>query len=468
MSGYEQQVGSSENLFEYARGFALTYGASKKVPLSWVKVDVHGWVLSHDPRVPFDMYASGDTIVAVLGHALLIDGNVVSTDVARIVCNAEKSGSAQQYIDRVCGRFVLFTFDQTVRIQQDAAGLRAVFYSKDRRVAASHPRLVADQTDEPKGVFAREALKEMKLGCMPGNATEYDGIFAQTPNTELNLSDGSVHRIYYGELSGELSVEEVAQALMILVKKQIPWLETLDPVISLSAGLDSRTSLALLRPMKSTLKGFTYTSASLRGNANALHDLDVATKLAKISRIDFQTLNIDEASVNDPLKDALRSNFYRSHGAKLAALYLDKIPNQMNIRSNSYGIGRASYDKVNIAAMDSKGMARLAFGTNPKRNDQKIIGAFDAYAKETDFPAEADVNFKDLFFWEHRIGVWQSAIYLEADLSHYSHVMINQREMLRKLLSVPKSDRLNGNVFKSVIRASWPGLTEFDVNGVPF
>lgn len=465
---YKKHEGFSNHLFQYARGFLLTYGSPKRVPKTWLRIEAHGWILSYDPRTPMHAYSNGDTLIVILGHALLVGDKTVSADVARIICNSVTEGTSQEYIDLLCGRFAVFQFGESVRIQQDAAGLRAVFYSRDSEVAGSHPALVAEQLNSSKGDFSRDSLIDMKLGCMPGHATEYEGILAQTPNTELNVNEGRVRRIYYGDLSQVRDVEEVSRNLIRLVDKQIPWLSTLHPVISLSAGLDSRTSLALLRPMLDSLKGFTYTSARLRKNANASHDLETAKQIANLAGIDFEILDMDEYEPDREVKDSLQSNFYRSHGAKLAGIYVDALSNQMNIRSNAFGIGRATYERVNAETTDSKGMARLAYGQNPNRNNPKVLEAFTAYARDTDFPVHADVSFKDLFFWEHRIGVWQSAIYIEADLSHYSHVLLNQRDMLRQLLSVPKADRLTGEVFKHTIRTAWPELAAFNLNGKPF
>lgn len=468
MSDHWEERESSQDLLEYARGFLLSYGAPKRIPETWVKLEIKGWMLSYDPRVPLDMYSSHGRLVVILGHSLFIGEDTVSENPARIICNALANENSQEYIDLLCGRFTLFIFEKSVRVQQDAAGLKAVFYSKQYSVAGSHPALVADQTGSKKGKFARELLDDMKLRCMPGNATEYEGIFAQTPNTELSVAEASTRRIYYGDLPKRQSAEDVSRTLIELVRKQIPWLSTLDPVISLSAGLDSRTSLALLRPMTSVLKGFTYTSELLRKNSNALHDLETARKLAKVAEIDFQVLDTDEFGMDSQIRDSLRSNFYRGHGAKLAGVYVDKIPNQMNIRSNIFGIGRASYENSNVQTFDARGMSRLAFGQNKHRDEPSVLEAFETYARDTDFPTDADVCFKDLFFWEHRIGVWQTAIYIEADLSHYSHVLLNQRDMLRQMLSVPKEDRINGEVLKTTIRTMWPELATFDINGEAF
>lgn len=450
--------------FRFARGFILTRGPAAKKPNLWTTVQFGPWELSHDPRTQVSIAGANDSQTIIIGDAILPGLCDSSLESVQHVHNFNES-ELQEVTDELVGRFAIIALGKNASLRQDAAGMRAIYFSRTEPVFGSHPLLVAQQTTEAPSQFTRGYLKSNGLTCMPGRATEYKDVYALTPNTKISLMTRETTRTYHGQLSQETSVSEVSALLETLAQGQLNWLRSKNPVISLSAGLDSRTTLALLRPIAEKLSSFSYDLGSAQ-NRHSLYDTAMGKQIAEIAGLEHQTIRLRRDPIEDSLKKIFADNFHKPHGRELAVKYLQHLNHSVNVRSNIFGIGRDTYGKRSMTIKDGSAMGRLAFGS--KFNDKASTQEFDKFIDETSFPINSDVDAKDLFLWEHRIGVWQSAIYFESDISHDSHVLVNQRRILKSLLSVPLADRVAGTVQKNVISANWPALTLLPVNGEPF
>lgn len=450
--------------FRFARGFILTQGPAAIKSNLWATVKFGPWELSHDPRTQVSIAGAHDSPTIIIGDAILPGLCDSSLESVQHVHNLNES-ELQEATDKLVGRFTLITLGENASLRQDAAGMRAIYFSRSEPVFGSHPLLVAQQTTEAPSQFTRGYLKSNGLTCMPGRATEFKDVYALTPNTKISLTTRETTRIYNGELSKETSVSEVMEQLETLAQGQLNWLRSKNPVISLSAGLDSRTTLALLRPIAKKLSSFSYDLGSAQ-NSHSMHDTAMGKQIAEIAGLKHQSIRLRRDPIEVSLKKILADNFHKPHGRELAVKYLDHLTHSVNVRSNIYGIGRDTYGKRNVTINDGRAMGRLAYGS--KFNDKASSAEFDKFIDETAFPVNSDVDAKDLFLWEHRIGVWQSAIYFESDISHDSHVLVNQRRILKSLLSVSLADRVAGTVQKNAISANWPALALLPVNGEPF
>ncbi|MGP9489742.1 hypothetical protein ACT3R5_14380 [Glutamicibacter sp. AOP5-A2-7] len=448
---------------KYARGFLFTRETPKYIPVNWESLTFGTWKLYYDSRV--SVYSTTQN----KEHLILV-GEAIDTRSGRsnqqVLADMQRSNISdrQSYFDHMVGRYACIQLSSRVTIRQDAAGMRSLFYTNN--LVASHAKLAAEQVGLNPSIFTPDYLRSHGLSCMPGNYTEFADVFALTPNTEIDLVSNEIRRFYAGALERTISVDDAVEDICSHVGRQIPRISETNAVLSLSAGLDSRTSAALLRPLAGTLSSFTYDSVSNASNPRAKYDVEIASLIAKQLDIPFEVLQFKHIELSQEILNALKENHYKSHSRQLAIAYLERLSNKTNIRSNVYGIGRDTYGSRSIEISDGLGMCRLAYGSKVK--DNKAIKAFNEFIEITDFPLDADVSAKDLFLWEHRIGVWQSAIYAESDLSHASHVLVNQNHMLKTLLSVPLADRKMGTVQKTIIKRISPELTQIPVNGETF
>jgi hypothetical protein len=66
----------------------------------------------------------------------------------------------------------------------------------------------------------------------------------------------------------------------------------------------------------------------------------------------------------------------------------------------------------------------------------------------------------ELFYWEHRMGSWQSLQIMDLDVAQDTFILYNNRHILRKMLSVPLEDRLWNRIHLEIIRSRWPELLD--------
>ncbi|WP_146112306.1 hypothetical protein [Arthrobacter sp. MYb222] len=447
----------------YARGFVVTKGAPAYVPNGWKSFSFRNWNINYDDRLEIYFAGKTDQLTVLLGEAIDSQTGIHGHSLVSILANADKP-HLEEVLESVTGRHALFTFGRVNEVRQDSAGMRSVYFGEG--VVASHAKLAALQIGLAPSVFTVEYMKANDLACTPGNYTEFRDVRVLTPNLVLDIDSLSVRRIYGGSLTRELKSDEAASFVIETSKNQLAWLAKKKPIVSLSAGLDSRTTVALLAPLRENLTAFSYESGAEKTSSLSSHDVEVAKQISEVFNIPFEIINFASEIVSKDVMLVMKNNHYKAHSRKLALAYLRRVSGRMNIRSNVYGIGRDTYGKRNIDINDGVGMCRLANGS--KNRDALAINAFNEFIDYTSFPLKADVLAKDLFLWEHRIGVWQSAIYAESDLSHSSHVLINNLHCLKSLLSVSLEKRREGTVQKKIIREVSPELTSFEVNGSPF
>lgn len=305
----------------YARGFLLTRSEAS-VPEHWSAVSLGAWTFYHDPVAA--VAVRGGTLL--FGHAIdLRSGEGRIGSIAERI--DESDGSARQdLIDHLAGRFlVVQATGDDLRLQQDAAGLRAVYWTdrSERFFAGSHQKLVAEQISAGRSDFAGGYLSRNGFQVTPGRATSHLGVVRLLPNTELGTGTRDLERVYPRDARSEASVGEVAGLVIDSVDAQLPALRsTPDVVVSLSAGLDSRTTLALLRPIIDHLTFFTYDLNYREKNDGNRHDRATALALVESFGLRHRMLDISEAVTSGPLASVLARNTEFSHSRAVTAAYL--------------------------------------------------------------------------------------------------------------------------------------------------
>lgn len=454
MSSYDHML--------YARGFLISDHEPVNLPAHWFRASIGAWQFHYDPATP--LIVNNDTLV--FGHA--VDLGAATSDLGAVAA-ALVSGAGQAYIDQLAGRFLIVrAVGDNLLIQQDATGLRAVYHTEAmyRFVAGSHQRLVATQVDAPRGYFDGAFLRNNNMQAHPGRKTQSVGVVRQLPNTELNSASRRTDRIFPRIAIEQCSVDDAARSLIAAANVQLGAIKT--PLISsLSAGLDSRVTMALLRKALHRTKFFTYEIADQPHNDGNRHDRDGATELAAQFELDHQTLEV--TALNDQAFEyVMNKNTSRTHGQHVAKAYWEKLPHEaLHIRSNLFEIARCYYRNMGIDPKNVAAHAMRYIIANGRSFDLPTLDAFEEYVQMTDFKAALELGYDglDLFYWEHRMGSWMTPILHESDIAHDTHVLINARSILTKLLGVPLPDRMSGAVFRRVIALSWPEISAVPING---
>jgi 2-polyprenyl-3-methyl-5-hydroxy-6-metoxy-1,4-benzoquinol methylase/transcription initiation factor TFIIIB Brf1 subunit/transcription initiation factor TFIIB len=402
--------------------------------------------------------------------------NVVeAADVVRVLAsNLEISrDSFNRIVDRIVGRFVLFSRDSTEStIQTDAAGLSAIYYTEGG-IVGSHAHLVADASGlDDMSPFADSAWETgNSVSYLPGLATIFSGVRQLTPNTELLIPAMQVRRVYPRRPPTQMSVADAVDQLHPLLTSEVAMLPSRSDslLVSVTAGIDSRTTLATLHPIADRIRLFTYTPTYGRFADLPIVQTDRVIAQQIAHRLGFELFEavIEADSVDSEIRHLLELNVHHEHIWPLAQWYLENLaPGTLHIRSNLSEIGRAFYrkGKARTLPLDPEMMVRTYRGRSPSVRIARE--AFEEFAEVTGFEAFEGFDPYDLFYWEQRMGRWHANLVAESDLSHDTWILLNSRQMLEILLSVPLEDRLAASVFRSLIRRSWPQLMRWPINAV--
>ncbi|MGO1942110.1 MAG: asparagine synthase-related protein [Yaniella sp.] len=397
------------------------------------------------------------------------------TRVAGHLLRALEESEAKFYevLSNYAGRYALIYGDQnTIKVVNDATAMRPIYYAHVGGVVASHALLV----EQAMSGSIRKSDMPFRYGY-PGNATPYRRTKILTPNTYYNLATNRVGRFWPRQNVAERSVNEAAHEILDRAVQAIQNIAAQRPIkMALTAGLDSRTMLAIM--MHSGVEFETYTYGI---GADTLMDRNLATDLAHHLGVKHTVIkNVQTPSgLRNRLDDAHYATHHKSTVASLAAWFDDT--STAAVTANLLEIGRTFYQhakKVGVEApITASALKNLHYRSIPKSGKQAIADwgkelydfvaneCFADFLDETGFADAAQfVDAFDLFYWEHRMSAWHGAAMVERDYYAEPFIPFNARAILEIMLGVPEENRQSADVFYKIINTVNPGLTDLPIN----
>lgn len=466
----------------FCRGFCITnqteidqdkhpfYGMWRKVALCNESV----FLYIHPQIHAFWKQISENEVIGLIGHAYnpfngRYDEQQILNDLA------DDIQSKELFFDKVnnlTGTFIIFYVSSgKIHFLQDAVGLQSVFYTlfESKYFISSHSNLIGDLLELNEDPFVSK-LKKAKYfhlfgNQLPGNITSFKEVRRLVPNHYVTIDNGiSVARFYYPH-QNDMDIEEICDKLCILMRDTMEIIAKKwnHPAISLTGGVDSKTTLACALEQKDKYKFFSYDSQK-----NELPDLLAAKRISEKMGLSFISYSIpyeDEAfeNIEDYRKVLLWNcgNVCPNNKNDLRKrIFLDEIPDyEVEIKSWASEVGRSRYTK--------RYNGRRNFGKKPTPRkcttfykflffDRKVMHGVDKVFEEyiEKFYACAEKNplpWQDQFYWEwhwpSRDGV---VLTCEQKYAHEITVPYNNRKLLELLVSVPEEDRINDTVYKMI------------------
>ena len=471
---------SRDSNLKYKRGFLIKEEPVQSPMLNWNNLKIQDYYVYYDPSNKIGLTQDEDSWVMILGNIIDIENpQLDAIEISEKLLGYFQSDSNQffDYLDESPGRyFVLFGTNLEANILADATGMRSIFYSKDNTIIASHCELIQEYIQSgPETKVRREWLSEYSNYHLPGHYTPYKNIFFLIPNTLLKLKDQSTKRFFPRRDLEENSAGFVVQEISRLVKAQLNKLVTLDKklIFSLTAGIDSRSSLAFTREFKDKFLYFTYLKENSDLSSSSLQSFDidknVVQDMVNNLGLNHEFIKIDYKENRD-LKDfvnVLKNNTFTRHNFRLADLYVSKFGEEyLHIRSNILEIGRAFYkSKYNLSKVMTVSDMVKCYSVKAMK-DERVYKAFECYYKQVEMDRIFNYNPYDMLYWEYRMGTWHTQVLLESDVAHDTYILFNARKILKLLLSVPMAERLEHTIFKELIHSNWPVLNFWRINSL--
>lgn len=398
-----------------------------------------------------------------------------TTDVAADLLSslAESEESFFKHLGSYAGRYaILFGDVADPKVVADATSMRSVFYAKNEPVVSSHALLV--QRTIP-GRKAPEAFP-YQYGY-PGNGTPHAGTKLLTPNTYLTVSVSEVTRFWPTSAPSHRDVDSVA-------------VETFDAAViatrnaalgrrvnsALTAGLDSRVILAVLRRSRTPFRTYTYGT-----EANTELDRKFAAHLAATFGVSHSL--IPRPPTEEPLRTRLRQAYYASHHKRavpgLMEWYSD--PSSLAVSGNLLEIGRSFFRRLRddgmTAPVSAEAMKNLHYRMMGRSTRDMInrfgfaawedieTANFEQYIVDTSFAATRGfLDPFDVFYWEHRMSAWHGTAMLERDFYGEAFIPFNSRDTFEAMLGIDQGERDEAAVFYRMLELADRALLTMPIN----
>lgn len=403
-----------------------------------------------------------DTLVVLLGDA--IDCRYTDKSVNQIVDILSNNSLNDFFYDTryLLGRYLIMRIDNDDNkiILPDATCSVPVYYqhnningsisSSSRKLAEMCKLKLSSQAEKIK----KRAGEQHPL---PYNITMYDELNLLIPNHYLNLSDMNMIRFFPNAEIEKKSFNYVVDETLNVLDKVIDRVaKEKELIMPLTAGIDSRTLLALFKDHIDRIPLYTFYD---KGNED-IWDIKIPKLMTEQMNLKYYTIE------RNRLTDE-KFNQYKT--------LLDGQQNR-KILENGFTLFNSHLNNKSFLAGDIIPIAKSNFGKNlPERFATLgyLVTKTHNYSKENrmfikKWMNSAENSYKvslfDLFFWEHRVGRWLPNNASNYDIYTDPLYLFNCRYLIELWISIDRDERIVNSLHKEIISRRWPELMEFPVN----
>lgn len=475
----------------YCRGYYLTNKNVENLPDSFNKLVLDNeFIFYYHNWLNVDICRNQEDFVVVAGLCLdLLSDNsenylIASQLLSELIHNGEDA--FHNYIDHLSGTYVLVTcYNNNIRVYTDACAMKSAFYTDTAvcpLIVSSHLEMILDFSGkkiELSDVYKNKPNNITYEYGYPGIKTKYKDIRQLLPNVYLDVKKNKIIRYFPREdLTASHCIEAISESIVEQLQKQFKLLQKKNYeqiLLSVTAGQDSRCTLACLRPFFGDISFFTY-------NLDGKHEKDLQVANDIVQRLDIKnykelilTSKSCESAEFLEFSNILNKNTIYNHGKKIAFFYKTNLSafhrpnNSLHIRSNLAEIGRlyygifAYYWEMTANKNTILDKVLRAYHSDAQ-NEENIRQAFIEFIETNSFNDLKNYDVFDMFYWEHRMGIWMSQVLIEGDPAFETINLYNCRNILKKMLSVPLKDRFNNLVFLEIIQKRLPELEDLAIN----
>ncbi|QTN00777.1 hypothetical protein ERJ70_16715 [Sediminibacillus dalangtanensis] len=476
MTNYDNQL--------YARGFLFTTSPKNELlRQDWKYIQKVGMNIYFHPLTQYGIAEEEGDWLFLIGQCIdVINKTVDLKQISKTLYEYYNDSEEKfyNYLERLSGRFaIVLNIKGKIKIYNDATGMQSVFYHSKKVALGSHALLVAEATKSSESsIIDTEWLKDKKTYHLPGDFTPYEDIFFLLPNHTREMNSAVTSRYFPREDLTQKNIDEVIAIVEKEANEQLNLIsDKYNILMSLTAGLDSRSTLALLKNHLDKVKFFTYyymhsENSDFAGSKSLLMDEKMVKEMVDNLNLNHQMLPIDYARTKDDdylkLRNILSKNTFLNHNSLLAKLYFENFPPQENIlhlRSNIQEITRMFYRKMHRFNDDIASFGQIAKSWSPNlwedpSTQEPLKKWLDQYTPNVGFGYDPF----DILYWESRMGTWHSQLLIQSDLAFNTHILINSHFILKNMLAVSTSERRNNLHLTKLIEKRWPVLSFWKVN----
>jgi hypothetical protein len=452
----------------------------------WTSRTLLGWVVVHHPETRIRTYGDESVGLVLLGEAFDVAPDGPGVDAICASMLRARGDAFWREFDQLSGRFALLavTFEGT-RVLHDPFGARSLFYRAGGSPAfASHSELLALAFDHATDGLVAElrGLPEYRargVAYLPGDWTVFSGIYGLTPNNYFDLERGATLRYWPRQRRAETSFEDFFSHLETYLAAFAPHVGNHHtPVLGLSGGIDTRALIAAFRAHGPPIKLVTWI-----GNYLNDYELPVVNQISRYLDADHRYVNVRD-NVDDPTFSAVKAiadrNVGRYRGGARLTAHMHRSFNDVSdpafvrgyggeILRGFYDIPRRSQSRAGIGASELFRMFNDGLRIRQRERYSEIGHlAFDQFVERAHYDsavADSGYEISDIFYWEHRMGMWGSVMHNEMDAAMWSVTGYNSRPLYECAFGLKRGRRLKRSLLAEATAKLDPALAAFPVSG---
>lgn len=484
----------SEKLF--IRGYLITENDYdiEEYPFysNWRKEDIGKYKVYVHNKTKLTISYRNDLILFLIGSVLNPFDNLYDEQaILDKLCNEflVSKDKGLSYLNELTGNFLLCAIKKDeLYLVSDPAGMLFCCYGKPngKLHISSHAQLIADLTDVKKSDYTKDFEKYRffyKYGLFfPGDFTQFEGITRLVQNHILkyDCNDFTIERFYPSRELKVVQNEKEYEKLVLSVKEilsntlRLASLKWDNIAISMTGGMDSKTTLACANGFYDKYKYYSY--VSMEGDKI---DANAASEIAKNLNINHSIYNISTNNSDFDLINENRIIIEHNNGdykindndVRKRVYFAENNLFDVEVKSWVSEIARANYYKKfgfkkmpkhlsprNMTAMFKVFLTERSLA---KRTDE----IFADFINKTDFnkfPNGYDES--DMYLWEFRYSAWGGMV-ITSEHSYSNEIFIpfNNRLLLDTMLRAPLDKRISDEFHEDIIRCANKKISDLGV-----
>jgi asparagine synthetase B (glutamine-hydrolysing) len=473
-----------------------------EVVQSWRTLEVAGFVIHHHPETLLRHHRRDGGAAVLIGDAFATPPGRTVESVLDTLLAAESDDLFFDSFDALSGRFALLVLKGSARRAfHDPIGSRSLFYrGAGEFCLGSHAELIAHAFGMGKSEAVQELIgtaeyESRTVKYLPGDLTLYEDLHGLAPNNYYDITERRSVRYWPRQGRRSTTFDEFFGALDEYLAALASHLRgRYSPILGVTGGIDTRTLLAAFSRYELPVRGVTWLRRRRGPQEDELRLVEALTAQAGIEHTYLRPGPADDgqravraiakrnlggfgrasritAQMHERFAQA-DAVFVRGYGAEIIrGFYNFRNPNPRALRGHpvrrrlrawSGAVrGLAPNARRGVIGAMTAGELLTAYdssmrGVRAGEEHRRLgLAAFEGFIERANYDerlVRLGFDLDDLFYWEHRMGMWGSAKHNEMDPAALSISGFNDRSVYEIAFGMNPRERLTKELLLRVVR----------------